>query len=64
MSVATTYGLTNPSTTNNFPIVDSLSLISVEIVFNRLSNGQLYLADRKDDLGIDYNNLNFILELE
>jgi hypothetical protein len=41
VSVATTYGLTNPSMTNRFPIVAILSLISVDIVFNRLSNVRL-----------------------
>src|SRR6478609_8472805 len=38
---------TIPSVTNKFPIVDILCLISVEIVFNRLSNVRL--------LGMDTN---------
>src|SRR4249920_735134 len=41
VSVATTRGLTRPSTTNRFPIVDILFLISVDIVFNRLSKVRL-----------------------
>jgi hypothetical protein len=41
LSVATTYGLTIPSETNRFPIVDILSLISLDMVFNRLSKVRL-----------------------
>jgi hypothetical protein len=36
--------ITIPSTTNRHPIVDILCLISVEIVFNRLSNVRLLLG--------------------
>src|SRR5512146_1539304 len=35
---------TNPSATNRYPIVDILSLISVDMVFNRLSNVRLLLG--------------------
>ena len=35
------YGLTKPSETNRFPIADILSFMSVEMVFNRLSNVRL-----------------------
>ena len=45
VSVAIACALTNPSMTNRFPIVAILSLISVDIVFNRLSNVRL-LGDR------------------
>ncbi len=41
LSVATTHGLTNPSNTNRFPIVAILSLISLDMVFNRLSKVRL-----------------------
>src|SRR4249919_55825 len=41
VSVATTYGLTRPSMTNRFPIVDILFFISADMVFNRLSKVRL-----------------------
>ncbi len=41
LSIAVIERSTNPSTTNRYPIVDILSFISVEIVFNRLSNVRL-----------------------
>ena len=42
LSVATTtYGLTRPSMTNRLPIVAILSLISADMVFNRLSKVRL-----------------------
>ena len=41
MSIARMYGLTKPSETNRFAIAVILSLISVEMVFNRLSNVRL-----------------------
>ena len=41
LSIARMYGLTKPSETNRFPIAAILSLISVEMVFNRLSNVRL-----------------------
>jgi hypothetical protein len=41
LSIARMYGLTKPSETNRFPIAAILSLISVEMVFNRLSNARL-----------------------
>jgi hypothetical protein len=41
LSVATTYGLSIPSGTNTFPIVDILLFISVDMVFNRLSKVRL-----------------------
>ena len=42
MSIAVIEGsTTNPSATNRYPIVDILSLISVDMVFNRRSNVRL-----------------------
>jgi hypothetical protein len=41
LSTARMYGLTKLSETNRFPIAVILSLISVEMVFNRLSNVRL-----------------------
>ena len=41
LSIARMYGLTKPSETNRFAIAVILSLISVEMVFNRLSNVRL-----------------------
>ena len=38
---------TNPSTTNRCPIVDILSFISVDMVFNRLSNVRLQGIDTR-----------------
>ena len=39
--IAVIEGSARPSVTNRYPIVDILCLISVEIVFNRLSNVRL-----------------------
>ena len=47
VSVARIYALTRPSTTNRFPIIAILFLISLDIVFNRLSN--VRLLGRYDD---------------
>ena len=47
LSIAVIEGSARPSLTNRYPIVDILSFISVEIVFNRLSNVRL--------LGMDAN---------
>ena len=41
LSIAVIERSTNSSTTNRYPIVDVLSFISVEMVFNRLSNVRL-----------------------
>ena len=41
LSIAVIERSTNLSTTNRYPIVDILSFISVEMVFNRLSNVRL-----------------------
>ena len=41
LSIARMYGLTKPSETNRFPIADILSFMSIEMVFNRLSNVRL-----------------------
>ena len=41
LSIAVIERSTNPSTTNRYPIVDILSFISVEMIFNRLSNVRL-----------------------
>ena len=41
LSIARMCGLTKPSETNRFPIADILSFMSVEMVFNRLSNVRL-----------------------
>ncbi len=41
LSIAVIERSTNPPTTNRYPIVDILSFISVEMVFNRLSNVRL-----------------------
>ena len=41
LSTARMHGLTKPSDTNRFPIAAILSLMSVEMVFNRLSNVRL-----------------------
>src|SRR6476469_5269366 len=38
LSIATMYGSTNLSFTNRFPILDILSLMSVDMVLSRLSN--------------------------
>src|SRR6476646_3359816 len=47
LSVADIEGSATPSVTNRYPIVDIICLISVEIVFNRLSNVRM--------LGMDTN---------
>jgi hypothetical protein len=49
LSVATTYGLINPSATNRFPIVDILSLISLDMIFNiyQRSVCLVVMVDRK-----------------
>src|SRR3954453_23398228 len=41
LSIAVIERSTNPSTTNRYPIVNILSFISLEMVFNRLSNVRL-----------------------
>ncbi len=47
MSVAVIEGSAIPSVTNRYPSVDILSFISVEIVFNRLSNICLHGKDTR-----------------
>ena len=44
LSIAVIEGSTNPSATNRYPIVDILSFISVDMVFNLLSNVRLLLG--------------------
>ena len=45
LSIAVIEGSTKRSETNKYPIVDILSFISVEMVFNRLSKGRLHGID-------------------
>jgi hypothetical protein len=47
LSIAVIERSTNPSTTNRYPIVEILSFISVEMVFNRLSNVRLLGIDTR-----------------
>ena len=44
LSIAVIETSTNPSTTNRYPIFNIISFISVEIVFNPLSNVRLLLG--------------------
>src|SRR3954447_10347935 len=47
LSIAVIERSTNPSTTNRYPIIDILSLISIEMTFNRLSNVRLHGMDTR-----------------
>src|SRR3954447_19045471 len=49
LSIAIIYGLTMLSVTNRHPIVVILSLISIEMVFNRLSKVRLHGSGNLDN---------------
>jgi len=53
LSMAVIVGsITKRSVTNRYPLVDILSFISVEIVFNRLSNVRLHEMDSRPQTSI------------
>jgi hypothetical protein len=60
LSVATTYGLTNPSETNRFSIFVILSFKSVDITFNLLSKVRL-LGGRYDKDRAPHTFMIFLL---